>query len=206
MNPLDWMVGVMKAIGAPGVGVATLLETVFPPVPSEAVLPLAGYTASLGYYGLVAAVIWATVGSVLGALVLYRLGAVLGVPRLCALAERTPLLHGRDVERAVAWFERHGRAAVLLGRLVPGVRSLISIPAGVNRMSLVTFIGYTAAGSLIWNASLIGAGYALGRQWHLVEARMSGISTVVYVALVLVLAVLVTRRFRRGQTSPGQGS
>src|SRR5689334_13371021 len=121
----------MRTIGAPGVGVATALETVFPPLPSEAVLPLAGYTASQGHYGVVAAIVWATVGSVAGALVLYWAGAAWGAERLCRTAERVPLLHARDVERAIAWFGRHGRTAVLLGRLVPGVRSLVSIPAGI---------------------------------------------------------------------------
>lgn len=198
---LDWVVEIMKTIGAPGVGLATALETVFPPVPSEAVLPLAGYTASQGHYGLVAAIVWATIGSLVGALVLYYAGAVLGARRLCAIADRVPLVHARDVERAIAWFEAHGRAAVFLGRLVPGVRSLISIPAGVNRMPLLQFAGYTTAGSLVWNAGLIIAGYQLAEQWHVVEGRMGSVSNVVYVLLALLLAVFVARRLR-GRASP----
>ena len=194
---LDWMVEVMKTIGAPGVGLATALETVFPPVPSEAVLPLAGYTASQGHYGLVAAIAWATAGSLVGALVLYHAGAVLGAARLCAIADRVPLLHARDVERSIDWFQRHGRAAVFLGRLVPGVRSLISIPAGVNRMPLWQFAGYTTAGSLVWNAALIVAGYELGARWHVVEARIGSVSSVVYVLLVLAAAAFVVGRLRR---------
>lgn len=193
---LDWIVTVMKTIGAPGVGLATALETVFPPVPSEAVLPLAGYTASQGHYGLVAAIVWATVGSLVGALVLYRAGAVLGVRRLCVIADRIPLVHARDVTRAIAWFESHGRAAVFLGRLVPGVRSLISIPAGVNRMPLWQFAFYTTAGSLLWNAGLIVAGYELGAQWHVVEDNMGSVSRVVYVLILIVVAVFVVRRVR----------
>jgi membrane protein DedA with SNARE-associated domain len=199
---LDWLVGLMRAVGAPGVGFATALETVFPPVPSEAVLPLAGYTASQGHYGLVAAVAWATAGSLVGALVLYYAGARLGVQRLSALADRVPLLHARDVERAMEWFDRHGRTAVLLGRLVPGVRSLISIPAGVNRMPLLQFAGYTTAGSLLWNGLLIGAGYELGAQWHVVEARAGEISNVVYVLLALVVVWFVVRRWRRRRRGP----
>lgn len=193
---LDWVVTVMRTVGAPGVGLATLLETVFPPVPSEAVLPLAGYTASQGHYGLLPAIVWATVGSLVGALVLYQAGAVLGVRRLCAIADRIPLVHARDVERAMSWFEGHGRAAVFLGRLVPGVRSLISIPAGVNRMPLWQFAFYTTAGSLIWNAGLIVAGYELGEQWHVVEGRMGSVSNLVYVLVLLVLAWFVVRRVR----------
>ena len=200
---LDWVVMVMRTVGAPGVGLATLLETVFPPVPSEVVLPLAGYTASQGHYGLLPAIVWATVGSLVGALVLYQAGAVLGVRRLCAIADRIPLVHARDVERAMSWFEGHGRAAVFLGRLVPGVRSLISIPAGVNRMPLWRFAFYTTAGSLIWNAGLIVAGYELGEQWHVVEGRMGSVSNLVYVLVLLVLGWFVVKRVRgRSASSP----
>nr|WP_227464651.1 DedA family protein [Nocardioides lijunqiniae] len=198
---LDWLVGLMRTVGAPGVGFATALETVFPPVPSEAVLPLAGYTASQGHYGLVAAIAWATAGSLVGALVLYYAGARLGAERLEAVADRIPLVHARDVERAMEWFDRHGRTAVLLGRLVPGVRSLISIPAGVNRMPLLQFAGYTTAGSLLWNGLLIGAGYELGAQWHVVEVRAGEISNVVYVLLALVVVWFVVRRLRRRHRS-----
>lgn len=191
---LDWVVEVMRTLGAPGVGLATALETVFPPVPSEVVLPLAGYTASLGHYGLGAAIVCATVGSVAGALVLYHLGALWGAERLCATAERIPLLHAGDVERAIAWFGRNGRSAVLLGRLVPGVRSFISVPAGIDRMPLPQFVLYTTAGSLVWNAALIGAGYQLGARWHRVEAYVGEASVVVYAVLGVALVWFVARR------------
>ncbi len=194
---LDLVVGLMRTLGAPGVGMATALETVFPPVPSEVVLPLAGYTASEGHYGLVAAIVWATAGSLLGALVLYALGAAWGQERVCATAERIPLLHARDVERAVDWFGRHGRSAIFLGRLVPGVRSFISIPAGIDRMPLVRFTVYTAAGSLLWNSALIVAGYELGAQWHRVEKYVGDVANVVYVVLGLAVAYFVVRRLRR---------
>jgi membrane protein DedA with SNARE-associated domain len=194
---LDWVVTLMRTIGAPGVGVATALETVFPPVPSELVLPLAGYTASQGHYGVVAAVLWATAGSVVGALVLYWLGALWGLPRICALADRIPLLSGEDVEKAVAWFGRHGRSAVFAGRLVPGVRSFVSIPAGIDRMPLPAFCLYTTAGSLLWNAALIGAGYELGAQWHRVEGYLGSVGNVVWAALAVALVALLARRVRR---------
>ncbi|MCD4532976.1 DedA family protein [Nocardioides sp. cx-169] len=193
---LDWLVGLMRTIGAPGVGFATALETVFPPVPSEAVLPLAGYTASQGHYGLVAAIAWATAGSLVGALVLYYAGARLGAERLAGIAERIPLVYARDVDRAMGWFDRHGRTAVLVGRLVPGVRSLISVPAGVSGMPLLQFAGFTTAGSLVWNGLLIGAGYALGEQWHLVESRAGEISDLVYVVIAAVVVWFVVRRWR----------
>jgi membrane protein DedA with SNARE-associated domain len=203
---LDWVVALMRTIGAPGVGVATLLETVFPPVPSEVVLPLAGYTASQGHYGLAAAIAWATAGSVVGALLLYWAGAVWGVDRLYRLAERLPLLHREDVERSVAWFGRNGRSAVFVGRLVPGVRSLVSIPAGVDRMPLGRFTAYTAAGSLLWNTLLIGAGYELGAQWHLIEGFVDRVSAAVCVLLGLGIVALLVRRVRHRRRQRGAGT
>ena len=194
---LDWIVSVMRTIGAPGVGVATALETVFPPVPSEVVLPLAGFTASQGHYRVVSAVVWATAGSLVGALVLYYAGAAWGVERLCRLADRVPLLHARDVHRSITWFQRHGRTAIFLGRLVPGVRSLLSIPAGVDRMPILQFASYTTAGSLVWNAVLIGAGYELGSRWHIGERYVGDISTFVYLLLAIAVTVFVARRLRR---------
>jgi membrane protein DedA with SNARE-associated domain len=193
---LDWVVVVMRTVGSPGVGLATALETVFPPVPSELVLPLAGYTASQGYYTVLAATAWATAGSLAGALVLYWLGAVWGLERICALADRIPLMHAQDVRRAVAWFGRHGRTAVFVGRLVPGVRSLISIPAGIDRMPLLRFCVFTTAGSLVWNAALIVAGYELGEQWHVVEGYVGPVSNVVYVLIGIALVVVAARRLR----------
>ena len=194
---LDWVVLVMRTVGAPGVGLATALETVFPPLPSELVLPLAGYTASQGHYSVVAAIAWATAGSIAGALLLYWLGAAWGLERVCALADRIPLMHAEDVRRAVAWFGRHERTAVFVGRLVPGVRSLISIPAGIDRMPLVRFCVFTTGGSLVWNAALILAGYELGAQWHVVEAYVGGVGNVVWVLLAVVMVVVVARRLRR---------
>jgi membrane protein DedA with SNARE-associated domain len=197
---LDWVVLVMRTVGSPGVGLATALETVFPPVPSELVLPLAGYTASQGYYTVLAATAWATAGSLAGALVLYWLGAAWGLERICALADRIPLMHAQDVRRAVAWFGRHGRTAVFVGRLVPGVRSLISIPAGIDRMPLPTFVGYTLAGSLLWNGALIVSGYLLGSQWHVVEQWVGDASGFVYVVLAAAVVVFAARRLRHRVT------
>jgi membrane protein DedA with SNARE-associated domain len=149
---------------------------------------------------LVAAIAWATVGSLVGALVLYLLGALWGRERVCATAERVPLLSARDVERAVDWFERHGRSAIFLGRLVPGVRSFISIPAGVERMPLLEFSVFTTAGSLVWNSALILAGYELGSQWHRVESYVGDITSAIYAAIGIAVLYYVLRRVRRRST------
>jgi membrane protein DedA with SNARE-associated domain len=134
------------------------------------VLPAAGYLAGVGRLGLVAVFIWSTIGSVVGALVLYGVGAAIGAARIAAIAERLPLMSPGDVERAWRVFDRWDRRAIFLGRLVPGVRSLISIPAGARGMALFPFVGLTAAGSAIWNALLIGSGFWLGSRWGEAEA------------------------------------
>src|SRR3954462_6072973 len=159
----------MEALGAPGVGLAILAETVVPPIPSEVVLPLSGYLAQTGRMSLLAAFLAATAGSMLGAALLYQLGARLGPSRSRRLLARLPLVDAADVERTFTWFERHGRTAVLLGRLVPVVRSFVSVPAGVVRMPWPRFLAYTMVGSAVWNGARVGAGAARG-----VEGRLDG--------------------------------
>lgn len=192
-----WVIGVVDALGEIGVAALTLLETVFPPIPSEVVLPLAGYLANRGRLDLLGVLAASTVGAAIGALVLYALGARLGAQRATALLARLPLLDRADVERAAGWFDRHGDVAVFTGRLVPGVRSLISLPAGAARMSLLRFTALTVLGSATWNTVLVGAGYALGTQYALVE-RYSGVLDYLVVALlVLAVGLLARRRVRR---------
>jgi membrane protein DedA with SNARE-associated domain len=183
----------MDALGAVGVGLAILAETVVPPIPSEVVLPLSGYLAQTGRMSLVAAFLAATAGSLLGAALLYQLGAWLGPDRSRRLLARLPLVDAVDVERTFAWFERHGRAAVLLGRLVPVVRSFVSVPAGVVRMPWPRFLAYTLVGSAVRNGALLGSGAALGTQHQLVE-RWVG---VLDVGLVLGVGRRWRRRSRR---------
>lgn len=131
-----WMTSLIDALGSVGVGAVILLETVFPPIPSEVVLPAAGYLRGTGDLNFLATLAWATGGSVVDALVLYGLGAVVGVTRLQAWAERTPLMSANDVVKATRTFARWQRKAVFFGRLVPGVRSLVSIPAGVAALGM----------------------------------------------------------------------
>jgi membrane protein DedA with SNARE-associated domain len=195
---------VVGHLGEVGIGVLTLVETVFPPIPSEVVLPLGGYLAERGRLDLVWLLVAATIGSVLGALVLYVAGARLGHDRAARALGRLPLVDRSDVDRAFAWFERHGDWAVFLGRLVPGVRSLVSLPAGAARMRRTRFTLLSALGSLVWNGLLVGAGYALGTQYRLVERYTDVLDKVLLGVLALVVVVLVARRVRRGAaTSAG---
>ena len=194
---VGWVVDLMEALGAPGVGLAIALENLFPPLPSEVFLPLAGFAAARGDLSLVAAIVWTTLGSVAGALALYGLGAALGRERLRAVVDRMPLVNLEDVDKAEAWFARHGPKAVFFGRMVPLVRSMISVPAGVERMGLPLFLALTAAGSLIWNSAFVLAGYLLGENWHIVESYAGIASRVVLVVVVLAVVVFVARRFAR---------
>lgn len=198
----DWVFSIVDRLGALGVGLLVLLETVIPPIPSEVILPLAGFRASTGALNVVAVWPAATAGSVLGALVLYGLGARLGYERLHRLAgHRWFLLASqRDIDRGHEVFGRHGGKVVLLGRCVPFLRSVVSIPAGISGMSMKRFVMLTAIGSGIWNAAFLGLGWVLGENWNRVEGWLGPVSYVVIGLVVIGLFVLVVRRVR--STSP----
>lgn len=187
----------MERLGAAGAGLAVALENLFPPIPSEVILPLAGFTASQGRMSLFAAIVWTTVGSVVGAVALYYVGVALGRDRVRAIAARLPLIKLSDIDRTEAWFARHGVKTVFFGRMIPIFRSLISIPAGVERMPVATFLLYTTLGSLIWNTVFVLAGYLLGENWHVVESYVGTFQNVVIAACVLAVGYFVTSRVRR---------
>ncbi|BCJ42697.1 membrane protein [Actinoplanes ianthinogenes] len=161
-----WVASVIDALGAAGVGLLVALENLVPPIPSEIVLSMAGFLAGEGRVNLVLVWAAATLGALAGALLLYWLGRGLGEQRLRRWLDRIPLVDLDDLDRADRWFEKHERAAVLVGRCAPVVRSLVSIPAGANRMPLGWFTLCTVIGSGVWNAIFVGAGYALGSQWQ----------------------------------------
>jgi len=193
---LDWSVSLMDVIGPAGAGLAIALENLFPPLPSEVVLPMAGLAASKGSFSLLEALAWTTAGSIVGAFLLYGLGAWLGVDRLRRIAARVPLLHPEDIDRTVGWFQRHGGKAVFFGRMIPIFRSLISIPAGVTRMPLWRFGLLTALGSLIWNTVFVMAGYLLGESWHVVEQYVDVLQYIVIAVVVVAVAWFVFARTR----------
>lgn len=179
----------MDKLGLFGAALILAVETLLPFLPSEVVLPLAGFTASVGgQFGLIPVIIATTIGSVVGALGLYGLSRLVGRDRTRAILVRIPLVSGHDLDRGEAWFNRHGGAAVFLCRMVPVLRSLISVPAGVEKMPVWSFTLYTAAGSLIWNSIWIVAGYHLGENWHNVEKYAGILQKVFIVAVVLAVA------------------
>ncbi|MGW0337994.1 DedA family protein [Streptomyces sp. NPDC003011] len=203
-SPGNWATDLMEDLGSPGVAVATGLESLFPSVPSELVLLLGGFTARLGELSFLALLFWSTVGSVVGAVLHYAVGALLGRRRTRALFVRIPLVQESDLDRAERWFDRHGAKAVLLGRLVPIVRSYVSLPAGIERMPLLPFVACTAVGTLLWNLALLSAGYAAGRNADTVQRYANWFTAVVaIVLLVVVVRFTVTRLRSRRQDRRG---
>jgi len=193
----DVITRIVETLGAVGVALLVAVENVFPPIPSELVLPLAGFVAGRGDASLTAMLIGATTGSVVGAWILYGIAAWIGHDRLHRLVRR----HGRwfgvriaDLERAEAWFDRRAASTVLVGRCVPLIRSLISVPAGFRRMPLGRFTVYTAIGSTIWNGALIGAGAVLGDQWERVGGVIERFQWVVVACIALGAAVFAWKR------------
>ncbi len=177
-----------------------LLENLFPPIPSELLLPLAGSRVAAGDFDYVVAVLAATVGSVTGALLLYALGRIGGRPLLLRHG-RFLRLDERRLDRADDWFDAHGPKIVLFGRLVPGVRSVVSVPAGLSEMPVGRFVALTALGSTVWNAVLIGAGWALGSRWREATHLVESIDVWVYVGAIAVLATLYgAHRVRRARS------
>ena len=153
-----WTVDLMERLGGPGAGLAIFLENVFPPLPSEVILPMAGFAASLGRLSVVEAVLWTTLGSVVGAWFIYWLGARLGHDRMRRLVLKVPLIDVEDIDKSAAWFARHGTKGVFFGRMLPFFRSFISVPAGTERMNFAVFTVLTFLGSLIWNSVFVGRG------------------------------------------------
>lgn len=193
----DWITTLMDSLGAFGVGLLMLAENVFPPIPSEVVMPLAGYTATRDAAAPVAAlatiILAGALGSLFGALLWYWVGRAIGIDRLKALSRRQGrwiTLTPDEIDRADAWFDRYGGVAVFAGRLVPGVRTFISVPAGASGMPLGRFLVFTSAGTLVWTSLLALAGWLLQSAHGLVSGWVGPVSTAV---LVVVLAVYLYR-------------
>jgi membrane protein DedA with SNARE-associated domain len=197
----DWITQLVQQTGYLGIALLMLAENVFPPIPSELIMPMAGFIAHQGELGIVGVILAGTVGSVLGALFWYYLGRWLGLTRLRRWAGE----HGRwltiapeEVDRAKQWFDRHAGLAVFFGRLVPAVRTLISVPAGIAGMPLPSFLLYSTVGTGLWTTLLAGAGYLLGSQYELVQGWLNPVSNIVAGGLVLIYLYRVVTFGRRG--------
>ncbi|MFM7081379.1 MAG: DedA family protein [Actinomycetota bacterium] len=195
-----WVQDVIERLGAVGVALLVILENVFPPIPSEIVLPFAGFVAQRGDGSVIVMIFAATIGAVVGALILYGIAALIGPERLSTFIARFGRWFGvkpSDLQRAEQWFDRHAVAAVLLGRCVPLIRSVVSVPAGFRRMRIAPFLLYTAIGSIVWNTALIGAGAILGDQWERVEPYVATLQWVVIGLIVVFVVRFAVSKLRR---------
>lgn len=186
----EWVLAIMAKFGYFGIVFAMFAENVFPPIPSEIIMPAAGFAVAQGDLNLLLVIVAGTLGSVLGALPLYYLGQIFDEARLVTFTKKYGkyvFLKSDDILSANAWFDKHGKKAVFFGRMVPGIRSLISIPAGMNKMPLVSFLILTVLGSSIWAAILTFAGYHLGNNYALIEQTLAPYSTGFLILAVLII-------------------
>jgi membrane protein DedA with SNARE-associated domain len=189
-----WVMSIFFSTGYFGIVLLMFVENVFPPIPSEVIMPLAGYMAAQGTLSLFGIIVAGMTGSVLGALPLYYMGRKLGEDRLKQFADnhgRWLTLSRKDIERAKGWFDRHGGAAIFFCRLIPGVRSLISIPAGIARMKILPFLAYTATGTAMWAALLAYLGYFLATEYTQVSEYLDPVSWIVFGAVGVLYFVRV---------------
>lgn len=189
---------ILRDLGYAGLALLMVAETVFPPVPSEAVLPLAGYLAERGEFSLVAVLVTSTAGSVFGAVLLYEAARHGGRPFALRFL-RIGRLQPEKLDQAEEWFARRGPIVVLVGRCIPGVRSLVSLPAGVLRMPRWEYVLFTFVGSAAWNTLLVGAGYLLGSQWEQVSDVVGPLSAPLVVVLVVGGATFLLLRGLRAR-------
>jgi membrane protein DedA with SNARE-associated domain len=198
MQMSEWIVEIVGKLGYAGVFLLTLLENIFPPIPSELVMPLAGYHAAQGRFGLFGAIVAGSAGSVLGTLAWYWLGRHIGEERLREWADRRGkwlTLDREDIDASAEWFRRRGMWAVLVCRLIPGIRTWISLPAGFSGMPMRSFLLPTVVGTTLWTAALTVAGHVLGQKYKDIDGVLGTVSWIVIAVIaVMYVARLIRRR------------
>lgn len=199
----EWITNTMTSLGYWGIGLLMFLENLFPPIPSELIMPLAGFTSAQGKLNFFLAVLAGVVGTMLGALPWYYAGKLIGEPRLRRLADRYGkwlTLSGKDIDKANHWFNRHGAKTVLLCRLIPGIRTLISLPAGINQMPIALFLLYSTVGTSLWVFLLTALGYFLGSNYSLVEVYLAPVAKLVLLVLIVAFVLWAVQRKKRRVT------
>jgi membrane protein DedA with SNARE-associated domain len=199
----EWITDLIEKTGYPAIAFLMFLENLFPPLPSEVIMPMAGFTASRGELSIAGVLIAGTIGTLAGALFWFFVARWLGEERLKKLADRYGrwiTLHPREIDRIDDWFDRHSRWAVPIGHLVPGIRTLISIPAGLFGMKLPAFVLLTTLGAGAWTSALGLAGYILGAKFDSVERWMGPVSTAIMAAIAIYYVYRVMT-FRRGEAA-----
>lgn len=198
----EWIISTMNSLGYLGIGLLMFAENLFPPIPSELIMPLAGFTVAKGKMNFTLAVLAGVIGTILGAFPWYYAGKILGEERLKSLADRYGkwiTVSSQDIDKATRWFNRYGNKAVLLGRLVPGVRTLISLPAGLSNMPLAPFVIYSTLGTTAWVMILTFLGFMLGEKYELVEQYLDPVSKIVLVFLIVAFIAWVVIKQRKAK-------
>lgn len=196
-NILNWVTNAVTAFGYWGIAFMMFLENLIPPIPSELVMPLAGYAASQGELNLWVAIAFGSVGSLLGALLWYYIGLFLGLERLKVLLDkygRWVGLSSRDLDNAQRWFLKRGTWTVGICRMIPGIRTYVSIPAGVTKMALAPFLLYSSVGTVLWTAFLTVTGYFLGNEYERLATWIAPVTKFVIAALIVVTVGWLARR------------
>lgn len=199
-----WITSIMADFGYIGIFLLIMVENLFPPIPSEIILTFGGFMTTVSSLNVVMVIIVATLGSVVGAILLYKVASYFGKERLTKIVlkyGRILRLKESDIERAESFFLKYGSWAVFLCRMIPLIRSLISIPAGMTKMKMSRFLVLTTAGSLLWNTVLIGLGALLGESWNEIVVFMDSFSTIIYSIiaglLIVGLAFFIRARFKK---------
>jgi len=190
---------IITSLGYPGLVLVMVLENVFPPIPSEAILPFAGYLSTIGRFNFWGVVFSGLLGSVLGALVLYAFGYWGNekiVRRFLRRYGKYLLLKEADLDHSEGWFQKHGKPAVFTARMIPIIRSIISIPAGLAKMPLLSFLFFTALGTGLWSLFLAYCGKILGENWDIVAQYMKKYDTLTVVILLLLVGYFLFQRIR----------
>jgi membrane protein DedA with SNARE-associated domain len=194
----EWILNTMNSLGYLGIGLLMFAENLFPPIPSELIMPLAGFTVAKGGMNFTLAVLAGVVGTILGALPWYYAGKLVGEERLKHLADKYGkwiTVSSQDIDKATRWFNRYGNKAVLFGRLVPGIRTLISLPAGLSEMPIVPFLIYSTLGTTAWVMLLTFLGFMLGENYELVDEYLGPVSKIVLLILIVAfIAWLVIKQ------------
>ena len=201
-NMIEIISGWIANYGYPAVFAAALLENLFPPIPSELVFPLVGFSAQtndLGMAGAIGMAIVGAVGSTVGAIIIYFIALKIGLPTITRIGKRYHLLSESDLKKTETWFVRHGELAVFLGRMAPGIRELISIPAGIAEMNIVRFIFFTFIGSCIWSLFLTLVGFFIGDAWIRFYGNYSQVFDIVGITLILVIIAIVAIKYYKGK-------
>ncbi len=197
---VEWISNLMASLGYWGIGILMFLENLFPPIPSELIMPLAGFTVAQGRMNFGLAVLAGTVGTMAGTFAWYYLGRLVNYQRLETWVNRYGRWIGvtaQEIDRVNDWFSKHGRKAVFFGRMVPGIRTLISLPAGMNKMPIASFTLYSTIGTLVWTLALTTAGFLLGDNYSLIEKYLAPISKLVLFGLIGLFGYWLFRKLQK---------